>query len=311
MARAAHQFAPCKINLHLAVTGARSDGFHDLVSLVAPLAFGDRLRIEEQPDLSPDTPPRLDLGGRFSAGLPADSGNLVLKAWAAFREAGGRLAHGLSIHLDKRVPAAAGLGGGSSDAAACLRGLNGLAERGLGEKDLASVAAGLGSDCPLFLSGRPVVMRGRGERLEPVRADWLSRWAGWRILVFAPHLEISTPWAYSRLRESTGAYAAAADAEAGLTEWLEATDLTVIQPFNSFEAVVGAKFLAIPVLLDEIRSRFGIPSALSGSGSACFACVAPGQPTGPLQEAIRSALGKEVFLVETALYQPFDHSLAR
>jgi 4-diphosphocytidyl-2-C-methyl-D-erythritol kinase len=306
MGRIVHQFAPCKINLSLAVTGPRADGFHDLVSLAVPLTFGDRLRLEERPGQSPDEDPELSVQGPFAAGVPTGGDNLVNRAVRAFRQAGGRLPHGLSIRLEKRVPAGAGLGGGSSDAAACLLALNHLAGQHLDRRALAGIAAGLGSDCPLFLGSGPVIMRGRGERLERPADDRLRWLVDWRFLLFAPAFGVGTPWAYGRLRETPGAYASPAAAEAGVAAWMAGPLEPGFRPLNSFEPVVGAKYLAIPVLLEALRERFGIACALSGSGSACFACLPPGMDAQPVADRVRAAWGPEVFLMEAALQQPFD-----
>src|SRR5215213_4707075 len=148
--------APAKLNLFLAVTGRRTDGFHDLVSLVAPVAWGDTLRIE---------PAKADFSLECNdPAVPCDETNLVLKAARAFRAAGG-WGGGAKFFLEKRIPMGAGLGGGSSDAAAALTGLNQLSGGRLTPAALEKLAGDVGSDCALFLRGTPVLMRGRGERI--------------------------------------------------------------------------------------------------------------------------------------------------
>ena len=206
--------APAKLNLFLAVTGRRADGFHDLVSVVATLDFGDTLRVEPAAslELSCDDP-----------AVPADESNLVLVAARAFAAASGWRG-GARFVLQKRVPAGAGLGGGSSDAAAALVALNRMAgpSFALPGARLAEVAASVGSDCPLFLDGGPQVMRGRGERLEALPARAAARLAGRRVLVFKPGFGISTPWAYGRLAAAVpGSYLASAEAEARLRNWVD------------------------------------------------------------------------------------------
>ena len=158
-------FSPAKLNLFLAVTQRRADGFHDLVSMAAPLAWGDELMTAPADGfaLECDDP-----------AVPADETNLVLKAARAFREATGWRG-GAKFRLTKRVPPWAGLGGGSSNGVTALRALNGLAGNPLGADALASLAVQLGSDCALFLQNGPVVMRGRGERLEPLPAAAADR----------------------------------------------------------------------------------------------------------------------------------------
>ena len=152
----ASEFAPAKINLFLAVTGRRPDGYHDLVSVVATLDWGDRLRAHPQ-----DTP-QVECS---VPGIPLGEDNLVMKAARAYAAAGGK--GSARFVLKKELPMGAGLGGGSSDAVAALTALERLSPAPLGPEVIRSVAAGLGSDCPLFLSSGPVIMRGRGERLAP------------------------------------------------------------------------------------------------------------------------------------------------
>ena len=287
-------FAPAKLNLFLAVTGRRADGFHDLVSLVAPLDSGDTLRL---------TPVA---GGADELvcsvpGVPTDASNLVLKAAAAWRAAGGR-APRVRFELEKWTPAGAGMGGGSSDGVAALRGLQQIAETALPEPTLAAVAAGLGSDCPLFLAGVPTIMRGRGERLEFLATAECARLTGRRVLVCRPSFGIETPWAYGRLvAGAPQTYMPAAAAEARLAAWraggLELEALLA----NSFEPVAFGKFLALPALAARLRERCGLRLHLTGSGSACFALLPEnGDEAGALAE-VRSAWGSEAFAVVARL----------
>jgi 4-diphosphocytidyl-2-C-methyl-D-erythritol kinase len=181
--------SPAKINLFLAITGRRADGFHDLVSVVAPLVWGDTLTVEPAEEFS--------LVCNDPA-VPLDATNLVLKAAEAFRKATG-FPGGAKFSLEKRIPIGAGLGGGSSNAATALQALNQLAGGILVDTELATLAAGIGSDCPLFLKNGPVIMRGRGDVIEPLAETGTERITGRSIAVFKPAFGISTPWAYSRM----------------------------------------------------------------------------------------------------------------
>src|SRR5581483_4356927 len=207
-------FSPAKLNLFLAVTGRRPDGYHDLLSVAAPVNFGDRLKIETR------------TGGEFSLecdepAVPRDESNLVLKAARLFAEATG-WHDGAAFFLEKRIPMGAGLGGGSSNAAAALRGLNFLAGEPLDRVALTALAARVGSDCALFLPGSPVVMRGRGERVEPVAAEAAARLRGRRVLVFKAGFGIATPWAYAQLGSGgEKSYLSPGEAEARLERWLD------------------------------------------------------------------------------------------
>ena len=162
--------APAKVNLFLRVLGRRDDGYHELETLMVPMGLADRLRVHAFADsgVFRSLSVTLELAGdpEYLAGVPFDESNLVLRAAAALSEAAGGIRGFAEFVLDKRVPAAAGLGGGSGDAAAALTTLNALWNLGLGDEELGRVGAQVGSDVPALLAGRPVVARGRGERVE-------------------------------------------------------------------------------------------------------------------------------------------------
>jgi 4-diphosphocytidyl-2-C-methyl-D-erythritol kinase len=294
-------FAPAKLNLFLAITGRRGDGFHDLVSVAAPLAFGDMLQVETaaagQFTLACDDP-----------AVPVDAGNLVLKAAAAFvaATADSRTDSprtGAKFFLEKRVPMGAGLGGGSSDAVAALRALAALRVEPVRAETMAAMAAGLGSDCPLFLQNGPALMRGRGERIEPLPEPAAKRLRGRRVVVFKPNFGIATPWAYAQLaKRAPASYLPAAEAEARLAAWLADAELpaeTLL--FNNMEPVAFAKYLALPTLLERLRGEFGLAPRMSGSGSACFAFLPDGAPTPAIVATIKEAWGRDCFVIETRI----------
>jgi 4-diphosphocytidyl-2-C-methyl-D-erythritol kinase len=154
--------APAKINLGLRIRGRRADGYHELESVFLPLDLADEVRVEA----SPGAGVSLALEGD-AAGVPSGDTNLALRAARAFAEAGG-LSEGLSLRLCKRVPVAAGLGGGSSDAGAVLRALSALRPGRVAPDRLRAIALGLGADVPFFLDPRPAWVRGIGERIEPL-----------------------------------------------------------------------------------------------------------------------------------------------
>jgi 4-diphosphocytidyl-2-C-methyl-D-erythritol kinase len=282
-------FSPAKLNLSLAVTGRRSDGFHDLVSVVAPLDWGDTLEVE------PAETGVLELR-TDCAELAVDDSNLVIRAAKRFQARSGWRG-GARIRLHKRIPLGAGLGGGSSNAVATLRALNQLAGDPLGEEAMLAVATELGSDCPLFLHRGPVVMRGRGERVEPVPPAAAARMQGQRVLIFKPAFSVSTAWAYQELaRQDPPLYLAPEQAEARLDRWLRDPrapwdDLL----FNSLEAAVFPKFVALPTLLARLHQQFGWTGRMSGSGSACFLLVPAEGAVEPVIEEIKTAWGATAF----------------
>jgi 4-diphosphocytidyl-2-C-methyl-D-erythritol kinase len=285
--------APAKINLYLAVTGRRADGFHDLVSLAAPLVWGDTVSAEAADAFSVtcDDPT-----------VPVDASNLVMRAAASFARATGWTG-GARFHLAKSIPAGAGLGGASSDAASALVLLNTLAGSPLETDGLAGVAAQVGSDCALFLAASPVVMRGRGERTEPLSKEAYSRIRGMRVLVFKPGFSVPTPWAYGRLAAGAPrSYVPAPLAEGRLASWIGKPGTAIAELLaNSMEAPVFAKFPALPLVVELVRSRFGVPVRMSGSGSACFALLGETADARPLEAAIRGAWGPSAVVVDTRI----------
>lgn len=288
--------APAKINLFLAITDRRADGFHNLVSLVAPLDWGDKLTVERAPAASGDVLSCDD------PGLACDDSNLILKAAQRFRAATG-WREPVRFHLEKRIPMGAGLGGGSSDATSALIALNELAGSPLTKPALAELATQIGSDCALFMAGEPVVMRGRGEVVARLPADALARIRGRRLLAFKPEFGIATPWAYRQLAaRAPASYLPAAAAEARLAEWLGHPELPLeTLLFNNMEAPAFEKYLALPTLLGSLRKDFGLVPLMSGSGSACFALLPEGFSAQPVIAAIRGAWGAGAWIQETRL----------
>lgn len=283
-------FSPAKINLFLAITGRRTDGFHDLVSVVAPLDFGDDLVA---------TPAQPVRGAHFSLScdqpeVPLDGTNLILRAAEAFAVAADWKG-GAHFRLTKRIPVGAGLGGGSSNAVAALRALNQLAGGPLDEPRLAAVAATLGSDCALFLAGAPVVMRGRGERVEPLPGGAAARLRGRRLLLFKPSFGVATPWAYQRMIARGSDYLPPADAELRLAAWLAGDAPAEELLFNNMQPAVFDKYEALPRLVERLR-RAGASPLMSGSGSACFALLPPDADAAGLVAEIRACWGDVTFV---------------
>jgi 4-diphosphocytidyl-2-C-methyl-D-erythritol kinase len=189
------RLAPAKLNLTLAVLGIRQDGFHELHSVIVPTGVTDRLSVAVLPPGGEDT---LHVEG-FDAGPIKD--NLVLRALRAARQAARDAGFGpdapppLAARLEKRIPVAAGVGGGSSDAAAALDAALDAWGVKLGAEARLDVAASIGSDVPFFLVGGPALVEGRGERLTPL--GWLRDAAGWPdrpgLLLVTPAIALSTP----------------------------------------------------------------------------------------------------------------------
>jgi 4-diphosphocytidyl-2-C-methyl-D-erythritol kinase len=292
-------FAPAKLNLFLAITGRRADGFHDLVSVAATLAFGDTLLAEVIPGSVGSERFKLECD---DPAVPLDGANLVLKAAHAFAATSGWRG-GVNFFLKKRVPMGAGLGGGSSDAVAALRAMAALSGVDLGDEKIAKIAAALGSDCPLFLNDGPMVMRGRGERITALPPAASARLRARRVLVFKPAFGIATAWAYARMASGAPrSYLALAEAEAQLAGWCADGALPAeALLFNNMEWAAFEKFVALPALAAQLRKKFGLAPRMSGSGSACFAFLAEDAPVAAIIEMVRAAWGPTCFVVETRI----------
>ena len=282
--------AHAKLNLSLAITGRRADGFHELISLVAPIALADTLT--------------LDVGRPLGltcddASLPVDGSNLVLKAAAVYvkRRPSAPTGH---FHLTKKVPHGAGLGGGSSDAAAALRLLDQASGDSLGLEFLETLAAEVGSDCPFFVRGQAAVMRGRGERLEVLPLAARAALAGRKVVLVKPPFGVPTPEAYALLAKA-GKHRPAAQAEAELAAWIAQPAADPSALGNDLAAPVFAKYLALPVGLESFRRATGVNWQMTGSGSACFAFVSDGFDHARLRADVRRAWGPGAWVEETVI----------
>ena len=265
--------APGKVNLTLAVIGRRSDGYHELHSVVAPLAFGDHLTLSLTPRAASD---ELHLAGEP---IPDTEENLVLTTLrlvrAALAEEGIALPP-ISVVLEKRLPVAAGLGGGSSDAAATLRGALRLSGATLSDARLTELAAEIGSDVPLFLPGGPVLMEGRGERITPL-APW-STPPG--VLLITPRLPIRTPDVFAAFAAGarggmqgaalTSSQHLAAEVASGLSADALVQRSAALAAANDLLAPARAIAPWLRPFDHALRRLLGRPLALSGSGPTLF-----------------------------------------
>jgi 4-diphosphocytidyl-2-C-methyl-D-erythritol kinase len=261
--------APAKINLFLHVGDKRADGFHGLQSLVAFTAAGDEL------SFAPGAGITLAIGGPFGAGLSAGEDNLIVRAARALPGIGG-----VAITLTKNLPVASGIGGGSADCAATLRGLNALWGLGLEVDQLQEVGAGLGSDVPVCITCRPQWMEGRGEivtELPPLPAL--------PIVLVNPGIAVPTGKVFGALKQRRGVGLALppgfADA-AALIAYLKTTA-------NDLEAPARAMAPEISTVLDAIAAEGALLARMSGSGATCFGLFGSDGAAARAAETIRAA----------------------
>jgi len=261
--------APAKLNLSLAILARRSDGFHEIESLMVPVSLADRLVVR-----AVDTPGvrlRVRFGGRLAqpAGavlcrdVPADDSNLVVRAARRLAEVAG-IERGLDVELTKEVPSGAGLGGGSSDAAAMLRAAAFVWGLDWPTARLAEIGAGIGSDVPWFFAGIPAIAAGRGERIEPV-----AGLPPLHAVIACPAAGLSTPAVYGRcVPDQTRA-----GETARLVTALARGDLRAAGELmhNGLEAAARSLSADIDRLLAALSAAGAVRPMLTGSGSACFA----------------------------------------
>lgn len=251
--------APAKINLALHVVGQRADGHHLLESLVTFADRGDRI------GLSLAAEDGFSVSGRFADAVPLEGGNLVLRARDALRallEETGQTAPPVTLHLVKDLPVASGIGGGSADAAATLKGLARLWQAEIAPERMTALALALGADVPMCLASRPLIARGIGEAITPVETMPVMP-----MLLVNPLKPVSTPEIFRRLTEKTNPPLILPDDLAGLDSWFAAlaplrNDLE--QPARALEPDIAAVDVAL-------RANAPKLARMSGSGATCFA----------------------------------------
>ncbi len=265
--------APAKVNLQLKIHGRRMDGFHDIETLIIPLSLADELTV------------RISAGTRIDVqcdhpDVPEGRSNLAATAAHEFAQFIGRQ-FAVGIRITKRIPVGAGLGGGSSNAAAVLLALDAMLETHLGAGELQKLAARLGSDVPFFIRGVPAICRGRGEIIQPFDVpEKLS------FLLVKPAFAVETPWAYNAWDAGHASYEGPDDEQ----------DLGWIKVSNSLERPVFEKFLLLPVMKDWLRRQPEVrAAAMSGSGSTIFALLRSKSSDPDLAQRVKANFGEALW----------------
>lgn len=262
--------APAKINLSLRILRKREDGFHELTTRMAPVAVFDTITVEHLGEGDDVTLTCSD------PNLTTGEDNLMIKAIRALHQATGRPCR-WRMHLDKVIPSGAGLGGGSSDAAAVLRAANQLGGYNLPIDRLAQIAGSIGSDIPFFLYDSVCDATGRGESITPIDFPWKLR-----VLLIKPPFGIPTPWAYKNWAGSTPLPGVPYDPQ--VCPWGEM--------INDLERPVFQKHLLLPTLKTWLLKQPGVAAAMmSGSGATMFAMLNDKADGQALSQATREFCG--------------------
>jgi len=274
--------SPCKFNLFLDVIDRRADGFHEVVTIIEPLSLSDRLHLREtsgKMEVYTDHP-----------GIPDGPDNIVYQAAQLIREEAG-VKRGVVIRIEKRVPAAAGLGGGSANAARTLLRLNELWELNLSRQTMVRLSAKLGSDVPFFLNPTTSLCRGRGEESTPLPPTPNF----WSVLI-NPGFPISTRWAYEQL-EVSSPRPPHQNLEI-IIDALKRSDLSTLgnSLYNIFQEVLEPRIPRLHEILDFFRNNNTLGTILSGSGSTVIGIVPTEPEAQSLAQLAQSTFPGEYFI---------------
>lgn len=250
--------APAKVNLYLRVVGKRTDGYHLLDTLMVPVSLYDEVVIEQVRGARKPLTVTCD-----NPAVPGGRRNIAYRA-ARLLLAKAEVRGGVRIHIRKRIPVGAGLGGGSTDAAAVLIGLNRLLRLGLNQGQLMRLAAGLGADVPFFILGVPARARGIGDRLTP-----LPRLRRFWVVILYPGFSVSTRWVYRRLKSNLTRRGENTSITVPLNNANKAADLA---PYlvNDLEEVTVGRYPRLALLKEKLVRVGAVGALMSGSGSSVF-----------------------------------------
>ena len=274
--------SPCKVNLILNILGKRAVGFHELETVMQPVNLCDEMTFER-------AGASLQLTCSHPE-LPCDSKNLVHRAATSFLAAA-KISDGVKIHLQKNLPLAGGIGGGSANAAVTFAALNELFSAPLPSEKLHALAAALGSDIPFFLYDRPALTTGRGEKVELLEKFSILR--GKAFFLAHPGFGISTPWSYQNLarfpKELNGKPGRAEKLISLLqTGYLKTAAAEI---YNSLEAPAFDKFPLLELYQEFLRENGALVALMSGSGSTTFAIAENLPAAEKLSEKFKSQFG--------------------
>jgi 4-diphosphocytidyl-2-C-methyl-D-erythritol kinase len=284
--------SPCKVNLILNILGRRADGFHELETVMQPVNLCDGMTFE-----------RAGTGLQLTCShpeLPCDASNLVHRAATAFLAAVG-ISDGVRIHLQKNLPLAGGIGGGSANAAVTFTALNELFGAPLPLEKLHELAAALGSDVPFFLYDKPALATGRGEKVQTLKH--FTALKGKAFFLVHPGFGISTPWSYQNLARFPQDQNGTAGRAEKLVAALQANDWSAIadNTYNSLEAPAFDKYPVLQLYKEFLRENGALVALMSGSGSTTFAITENLAAAEVIAEKFKSQFGDKGWTATVAI----------
>lgn len=274
-------FSPAKINLRLEILAKREDGYHEILTILQKISLYDEIYLQISPQkhisITIDDP-----------SIPADTRNLAYKAASSLFKSQ-HVSQGLSITIKKSIPAGAGLGGGSSNAASVLQGVNKLLNLALSTDHLMHLAASIGADVPFFLFDNTALARGIGEKLCPVKLQerlWL--------LIICPNFRISTAWAYKKFKLLTKQ-----QGNNKVKDYIKNYEHAVSLLVNDLETVVMPAYPAIKKIKSDLIRTGASGSLMSGSGSSVFGIFPSAEQAKTALSLLALPDGYRVFMVHS------------
>jgi len=268
-----------KVNLFLEVLCKRDDGYHEIESLIQEISLCDDILLKDRPKGITILCPNKKIY------IPSNHNNLAHKA-AKLLMTKFSIKKGVSITIDKKISVGAGLGGGSSNAASVLKGLNQLWNIGLKNEQLQELGAEIGSDVPFFINGGTALVKGRGVKIH----TWFTVPKIWLVLA-VPNISVSTKWAYGRLdRKLTRNINSAKLQESKKLQFKDIVD----KLFNRLEGVVLKEYPLIEVVKEKMMACGASGALMSGTGSAIFGIVSSEDKACKIAEKVSNDLKSEV-----------------
>lgn len=279
-ARTIELSSPAKVNLFLDVLGERNDGYHDIVTVFEKIDLCDNIRLEEAED-------GITIRSNLKE-LPCGENNLVYRAYSLLKNRYG-VSGGVKVHIEKNIPVAAGLGGGSSNAAAALKGLSELWGLGLGVSELCGIGAQIGADVPFFIFNDSfAVGRGRGDEIQPIKSA-LEMWH----VVISPPVHVLTKDIYNN--PSLRLTGERPDVKM-IVRAIQQKDAAGIKKllYNALEPVVSEKVTEIFMVKDFLKKRGFDAAIVSGSGPTIFLLAQRRKEAAALQEDLLNSFIRDV-----------------